>query len=97
VVTGSAAVTERNEHTAAWALPLWAKRIVWHLNGSVGRSIVWRIKFLKMRYAVGVGLAKRICSGNRYGVHTPSWPAYRPVGGQCLCSKVRGRLDYIPF
>ena len=57
----------------------------------------WKLWYVKRQYVVGVGIAERICRGNRYGVHTPSWPAHMPMGGQCLCSKVRKRLDYIPF
>jgi hypothetical protein len=83
--------------TATPTLPLWAKRVLWKLQGKSGRTIGWRIKLAKARYAVGVGLAQRFCRGNKYGVHTKSWPAHRPMGGQCLCSCVRRRLDFIPF
>jgi hypothetical protein len=57
----------------------------------------WRLWYVKRQYDVGVSLAERLCKGNRYGAHTPSWPAYQPMGGRCFCSRVRGRLDYIPF
>lgn len=77
--------------------PLWLKQLGWRLTGQSGRTIGWRIKFLKVRYAVGVKWAERVCSGNRYGAHTPSFPAKQPLGGPCLCSRVRRRLDYIPF
>ena len=40
-------------------------------------------------YAVGMALAKWVCRGNRYGKHTPSWPAHKPLGGQCFCSRAR--------
>lgn len=82
---------------AAWTLPLWAKRIIWHLNGTAGRSIAWRIKLMGIRYALGVALAKRICRGNRYGEHTDDPWNLEPLGGHCLCSRTRRRLDYIPF
>lgn len=58
---------------------------------------VWRLKIAKAQYKVGVGIARRLCRGNRYGDHTPLWPAVQPLGGSCLCARVRRRLDYIPF
>lgn len=59
----------------------------------------WRVglTFKKWRYDHGVRLAQRLCKGNRYGDHTPLWPAKQPLGGSCLCARVRRRLDYIPF
>lgn len=71
------------------------KVIRWHLTGMAGRSIRYRIKLLSWRYAVGVGLARRVCRGNRYGYHTDDFP--EPVGGFCLCARTRRRLDFIPF
>lgn len=56
-----------------------------------------RLSFLRWRYDKGVAVARHLCRGNKYGEHTLSWPAHRPLGGQCFCSRVRGRLDYIPF
>jgi len=79
------------------ALPLWAKRVLWKLQGKSGRTIGWRIALEKKRYDVGVGIAVRLCRGNRYGDHTPLWPAKQPLGGSCLCARTRQRLDYIPF
>lgn len=71
------------------------KRLVWHLNGTAGRSIGWRIKLLGARYALGVGIATRVCRGNRYGDHTTDY--FEPIGGRCFCDRTRGRLDFIPF
>ncbi len=76
-------------------LPLWAKRIIWHLDGSAGRSIRFWINVQRARYVVGVGIAKRVCRGNRYGVHTAH--VIQPLGGECFCDRVRRRLDFIPF
>lgn len=77
------------------ARPLWLKQLGWKLTGKSGRSIVWRINLLRLRYALGVGLAKRLCRGNRYGDHTSE--SIQPLGGECFCDRVRGRLDFIPF
>lgn len=77
--------------------PLWLKQLVWHLNGTAGRSIRWRIKLLGVRYAVGVGVARRVCRGNKYGVHTDDPFVFEPLGGHCLCARSRRRFDYIPF
>lgn len=62
-----------------------------------GRYAALRVRFLRWRFDKGVALAKRVCRGNRYGTHTPAWPAQQPLGGPCLCSRVRRRLDFIPF
>lgn len=76
-------------------VPLWLKQLVWHLNGTAGRSIGWRIKLLDLRYRVGVRVAKRVCRGNKHGDHTTDY--FEPLGGRCFCDRTRGRLDYIPF
>ena len=73
------------------------KRVGWVLTGKAGRTIGWRIKLEKTRYLIGVGIATKVCRGNRYGAHTPAFPAKQPLGGPCLCSRVRRRLDFIPF
>lgn len=77
--------------------PLLLKRVRWNLTGSAGPSIHVRLALLRLRYVVGVRLARHFCGGNRYGAHTPLYWVARPIGGQCLCSRIRDRLDYIPF
>lgn len=74
---------------------LW-KQLVWHLNGTAGPSIRWRITLLGWRYAVGVSLATRVCRGNKHGDHTDAF-MFEPTVGHCLCARTRRRLDYIPF
>lgn len=75
--------------------PLWMKQIRWHLTGKAGRSIDIRIRLEALRYKVGVGIADLLCRGNRWGAHT--YDSWQPIGGRCLCDRVRRRLDYIPF
>jgi hypothetical protein len=72
-------------------LPLWAKQIIWHLDGHAGRSIRFWIRAKGLRYCVGVGLAERLCRGP----HTDGWQSND--GDRCLCDRVRRRLDFIPF
>ena len=73
------------------------KQAWWHLNGTAGRSIRYRIKLLELRYRIGVALAERVCRGNRHGDHTEAWAFPSPLGGRCFCARTRRRLDYIPF
>ena len=74
------------------SLPLWAKRIIWHLDG---RSIRFWIALRSVRYKVGVGVASRVCRGDRWGDHTGD--AYDPLTERCFCDRTRRRLDFIPF
>ncbi len=74
---------------------LAVKQAWWHVNGTAGRSIRYRIKLLELRYRIGVALGERGCRGNRYGEPPDTFPT--PPGGFCLCARTKDRLDYIPF
>lgn len=62
-------------------------------------AVPWRVRlWLAMTaYGTAVPLAKSVCRGNRYGLHTPDYYARQPVGGPCFCSRVQRRFDFIPF